>query len=134
MSSAIVPTDPPELSKRTTLLTDELGEVEKSDKSAEFRDKKSFLDRLQYHLEVLRAHPYIFVVSLIAFSVLCACGLLVVYYFAKQEENVLRDEALDLAIETGDFFCTWSLISSCSTCLTCVTNCSCLFCPLTNCS
>jgi hypothetical protein len=126
MSSAIKPTDPPESFKRTTLLTDELGELEqKSDKAAEFKEKKSFLDRLKYHLEVLQAHPYLFVVSILVFSALCACGLLIIFYFAKQEKNKLIDEALDLAIETGDFFCKWSLISSGSICLlTCLTDCN----------
>jgi hypothetical protein len=57
MSSAIKPADPPESFKRTTLLTDELGELEQSDKAAEFKEKKRFWDRLKHHFEVLQAHP-----------------------------------------------------------------------------
>jgi hypothetical protein len=120
MSSAIKPTDPPDSSKRATLLTDELGD----EAAAKLTDKKSCLDRLKYHLEVLQTHPYIFLVSLLVFSALCASGLLIISFFAKQEENELRDEAFDLAIETGNFFCKWSLISSCSTCIRRLTNCN----------
>jgi hypothetical protein len=124
MSSTIKPTDPPILSNRATLLTDELGELENSDRAAKLTDKKSCFDRLKYHLEVLQTHPYIFVLSFLVFSALCACGLLIIFFFAKQEANELRDEALDLAIETGDFFCKWSLLSSCPTSIARLTNCN----------
>jgi len=53
---------------------------------------------------VMRAHPMILVASVIVFAILCTISVLTVLDLARLEEASRRDEAQDLAVETGNWF------------------------------
>eukprot|EP00521_Asterionellopsis_glacialis_P009450 CAMPEP_0195287930 /NCGR_PEP_ID=MMETSP0707-20130614/4791_1 /TAXON_ID=33640 /ORGANISM="Asterionellopsis glacialis, Strain CCMP134" /LENGTH=812 /DNA_ID=CAMNT_0040347735 /DNA_START=80 /DNA_END=2518 /DNA_ORIENTATION=- len=55
-------------------------------------------------LYVIHTHPMILVVTLIAFAILCTAGVLTVLDLARREEEARKDEASDIAIETGNWF------------------------------
>mmetsp|Transcript_3577 Transcript_3577/g.5998 ORF Transcript_3577/g.5998 Transcript_3577/m.5998 type:complete len:726 (-) Transcript_3577:367-2544(-) len=58
----------------------------------------------QRNMRVMRAHPSIVLISLLLFIVLCGSGVALVLVFSQKEEDAVRGEALQLAIETGQFF------------------------------
>mmetsp|Transcript_3443 Transcript_3443/g.5060 ORF Transcript_3443/g.5060 Transcript_3443/m.5060 type:complete len:753 (+) Transcript_3443:107-2365(+) len=53
---------------------------------------------------VIRTHPVILVVTLIVFAILCTVGVLTVLDLARREEEARKDEASDIAVETGNWF------------------------------
>jgi hypothetical protein len=57
-------------------------------------------------IQIVKAYPSVLFISLFVFIVLCGGGLALVYYFANDQEEEETAEALDLAIETGRWFCT----------------------------
>lgn len=63
-------------------------------------------DDFQYSLKLVRQNPRILIISFIVFAVLCGGGLCLVFYLAKDEDEQDQDMALDLAVETGRWFCT----------------------------
>lgn len=53
---------------------------------------------------VMKAHPSILGWAGLTFAVLCTIGILVVLQLSGQGEDARRDEAQDLAVETGNWF------------------------------
>lgn len=62
-------------------------------------------DDFQYALKLVRQNPRILIISFIVFSILCGGGLGLVFYLANDEDQQDQNMALDLAVETGRWFC-----------------------------
>ena len=64
----------------------------------------SFYMTVQEKLYVLKNHPSILVITAIFLAALLFAGIFVVLKFADEQEKASRDEAQDLAFETGNWF------------------------------
>lgn len=64
-------------------------------------------DDFQYSLEIMRRNPRILTLSFIIFALLCGGGLGLVFFLAKDENDQDEALALNLAVETGRWFCTY---------------------------
>ena len=69
-------------------------------------------DDFQYSLKLVRKYPRILIISFIVFAFLCGGGLGLVFYLANDEDEQDKDLALDLAEETGRWFCKYLHITS----------------------
>jgi hypothetical protein len=58
-----------------------------------------------YSIKIARQKPHIVIISFLVFAFLCGCGLGLVFFFASTQDADEKDEALDLAVETGRWFC-----------------------------
>jgi hypothetical protein len=71
--------------------------------------KKSTLRRFKsgtvHQWKVLRAHPRIAWIAFVVFLVLCGVGLGIVYAVRRSHIVQFEEQGLELAQETGDFFC-----------------------------
>jgi hypothetical protein len=65
----------------------------------------SWWEDLDYNLKVLRQNPRILILSFLVFAILCGGGLGLVFFLAGDQDEDEKDAALDLAIETGRWFC-----------------------------
>lgn len=73
---------------------------------SQFREATSNIaDNIRYHAQILKKNPRIAVYSILVFAVLCACGLSIVFFVAKNVDEANELHALDLATETGKWFC-----------------------------
>jgi hypothetical protein len=59
-------------------------------------------------LEVVKSHPHILVIPFLIFAALCGSGLALILLLAKDQEEDIKEEAMALAIETGNWFCKYT--------------------------
>jgi hypothetical protein len=69
---------------------------------------RRFKSGTSYQWQVVKAHPRIGCVTLTIFMILCGIGLGVVYGIRHQHITEFEDQGLQLAQDTGDFFCTYA--------------------------
>jgi hypothetical protein len=65
-------------------------------------------EEVRFTLEVVNSHPHILIIPFLIFAALCGAGLALIFLLAKDQEEDIKDEALDLAIETGNWFCKYT--------------------------
>jgi hypothetical protein len=58
-----------------------------------------------YGIKIARQKPHIVIISLLVFAILCGGGLGLVFSFANTQDADEKDAALNLAVETGRWFC-----------------------------
>jgi hypothetical protein len=83
-------------------MTDEKKKTTKKERKSCFRRFKS---GTSYQWQVVKAHPRIGCVTLTIFMILCGIGLGVVYGIRHRHITEFEDQGLQLAQDTGDFFC-----------------------------
>jgi hypothetical protein len=88
-----------------TTITVTVGDRNKKERKSFFRRFKS---GTSYQWQVVKAHPRIGCVTLIIFLILCGIGLGVVYGIRHRHITEFEDQGLQLAQDTGDFFCTYA--------------------------
>jgi hypothetical protein len=62
-------------------------------------------DNWLYNLKIARQKPRIIAISFLVFAILCGGGLGLVFSFANSQDGDDKASALDLAVETGRWFC-----------------------------
>ncbi len=67
-----------------------------------------FCHDLQFNVKIVRQNPRILIKSLIIFVILCGCGLGLVFFVAKDQDKEDKNLALDLATESGRWFCKYN--------------------------
>jgi len=58
-----------------------------------------------YNLKIVRRHPGVLAIPLLVFAILCGGGLCLLIFLALNQNAQEKDEAQDLAVETGRWFC-----------------------------
>lgn len=100
-----------ETTRKSTLVQGELAHLEAI--RNEGTSRKAFhranlcWEDFQYSLKIVRQNPRILVFSFIVFAILCGGGLGLVFFLAKDQDEDDKSDALDLATETGRWFCKW---------------------------
>lgn len=95
---------------KSCLVSDEIKNLEAiravEKKDGGVRKKLSqFAVEIRYNTKVVRGKPTILVISFLVFAVLCSVGLGLVFYLANEQDGDVKANALDLADETGRWFC-----------------------------
>lgn len=96
--------------RKESLVLGELADLralrEESGRKNQFREATSnVLEHFKYHIHIVKKKPQIAIYSLLIFGALCACGLSIVFIIAKKDNEANQLQALDLASETGQWFC-----------------------------
>lgn len=98
------------LSRKSTLVRGELADLEalreESSRKKIIRDvTANFCDHIAYLVQVVKRYPRVAVYTFLVLAILCGCGLSVVFVIANNQNEANQVEALDLATETGRWFC-----------------------------
>ncbi len=96
--------------RKSSLVQGELADLEA--RRREGKSQRAFhhhanlcCDDLRYTFKILRQNPRILIRSFLVFAFLCGCGLGLVFFLAKDQNEEDKNLALDLAAETGRWFC-----------------------------
>jgi hypothetical protein len=65
-------------------------------------------EEARFSLEVVKSHPHILIIPFLIFATLCGAGLALILLLAKDQEEDIKEEAMALAIETGNWFCKYT--------------------------
>lgn len=97
--------------KKACLVTGEIKDLEAiraAEMKSGFREMLSRLaDDIKYNAKVVKGHPSIIIVSFLVFAILCSVGLGLVFFLSNEQDNDAQADALDLAVETGRWFCKY---------------------------
>ena len=103
--------------KKACLVSGEIKDLQRIRATAKkngFRDSLSqLIDDIRYSVKVLKGNPSILVASFLVFATLCGAGLGLVFFLAKQQNVAAQQAALDLAVQTGRWFCKYPLFAAC---------------------
>jgi hypothetical protein len=103
-----------EYTKKNNLVAGELKDLEVlrgSGSKNEYKDLSlaercgKWGEEARFSLEVVKSHPHILIISFLIFAALCGAGMAFIHLVVKGQEEDIKDEALDLAIETGNWSC-----------------------------
>ncbi len=100
---------------KNTLVKGELGDLEaiRQDdaKQKSFHHRAHlYWDEFHFNIKIVRQNPRILIKSLIVFVILCGGGLGLVFFVAKDQDNEDKNLALDLATESGRWFCKYNIV------------------------
>lgn len=68
-----------------------------------------YWEDFSYNLKILRQYPHILAVSFFIFAILCGGALALVFFLANDQNDEDKSEALNLAVETGRWFCKFKM-------------------------
>ena len=100
--------------RKSSLVQGELADLEairkeKSNRGGALHHRANLCwDDFHYSLKLLRQNPRILIISFIVFAILCGGSLGLVFYLANNEDEQDKGMALDLAVETGRWFCKYN--------------------------
>jgi hypothetical protein len=97
---------------RKSLVSGELADLEAMRRDGSINNKSTIrltsancCDDWLYSLKIARQKPRIIGISFLVFAILCGGGLGLVFSFANTQDADEKASALNLAIETGRWFC-----------------------------
>ncbi len=102
-----------DITPKNTLVRGELADLEaireENTKQHAFQRRANLCwDDLRFNLKIVRQNPRILIKSLIVFVILCGGGLGLVFFVAKVQDKDDNNLALDLATESGNWFCKYN--------------------------
>jgi hypothetical protein len=97
---------------RKSLVSGELADLEATRNDGSINNKSTIRfasdncwDNWLYNLKIARQKPRIVIISFLVFVILCGGGLGLVFSFANSQDGDEKASALNLAVETGRWFC-----------------------------
>jgi hypothetical protein len=99
--------------RKRSLISGELADLEAIRNDGSSINNKSTIrfardncwDNWLYNLKIARQKPRIVIISFLVFVILCGGGLGLVFFFANTQDGDEKASALNLAVETGRWFC-----------------------------
>ena len=103
-----------------TMLSDELADLDAQRENGGERNSKTtrmssspcskIKRNVFYTTLAIKERPWILVRAILVFLIVCAAGITIIFLKDKTNKEELEEEALDLAIETGRWFCKFCLM------------------------
>ena len=103
-----------------TMLSDELADLdaqrenggERGDSRSKTRTSpcSNIKRNVFYTTLAIKERPWILVRAILVFLIVCSVGMIIIFLKDKINKEALEEEALDLAIETGRWFCKFYVV------------------------